>query len=206
MDLTAVQKAYARWAPHYDVSFGIISDYGRKNTVEIVNQKPGRVIEVGVGTGLSLPLYNNLMSVVGIDLSESMLQRAEKRVLKENLKNIEALEKKDATDTGYENNSFDSAVAMYIMSVALQPEKILAEMVRIVKPGGDIYILNHFASASKRYHFIERLMSPVCRFIGWHSTFERERVLSCSELELVDEIKMQPFNLFTLLKFKKISK
>ncbi|MFT6072517.1 MAG: phosphatidylethanolamine/phosphatidyl-N-methylethanolamine N-methyltransferase [Alphaproteobacteria bacterium] len=204
MDLTAVQKAYARWAPHYDVSFGIISDYGRKNTVDLINQKPGRVLEVGVGTGLSLPLYNKLMSVTGIDLSENMLKRAQNRVKKEQLKNIEVLEKKDATDTGYPDNSFDTAVAMYIMSVAPQPEKILAEMVRTVKPGGDIYILNHFSSDSKRFRFLEKIMSPICRFIGWHSTFSRDRVLQAPELELVEEIRMQPFNLFTLLKFKKI--
>lgn len=204
MDLTAVQKAYARWAPHYDISFGLISDYGRKNTVQMINQKPGRVLEVGVGTGLALPYYKNFISVTGIDLSENMLKRAKSRIIKENLKNIEKLEKKDATNTEYPDNSFDAAVAMYIMSVAPEPEKILLEMARVVKIGGDIYILNHFASENRRAKFIETLMSPVCRFIGWHSTFKQERVLGCHSLKLIDEIKMPPFNLFTLLKFRKI--
>ena len=204
MDLTAVQKAYARWAPHYDISFGLISDYGRQNAVDMINQKPGRILEVGVGTGLSLPYYKNFMSVTGIDLSENMLKRAKNRVIKEGLKNIEALEKQDATSTDYADNSFDTAVAMYIMSVAPEPEKILAEMARIVKPEGEIYVLNHFASEGKKLEFIEKVMSPICRFIGWHSTFKRERVLGCDTLELVSETQMPPFNLFTLLKFKKI--
>ncbi len=204
MDLTAVQKAYARWAPHYDISFGLISDYGRKHTVEIMNQKPGRILEVGVGTGLALPYYENFMSVTGIDLSDNMLKRAKDRVKKENLKNIEALENKDATDTGYADNSFDAAVAMYIMSVAPEPEKILLEMTRVVKPNGEIYILNHFASEDKKFKFLEKMVSPVCRFIGWHSTFKQERVLGCDKLEFISETKMPPFNLFTLLKFKKI--
>jgi phosphatidylethanolamine/phosphatidyl-N-methylethanolamine N-methyltransferase len=204
MDITAVQKAYARWAPHYDISFGLISDYGRKQTVQMMNQKPGRILEVGVGTGLALPHYHNFMSVTGIDLSENMLKRAKDRVKKEKLHNIEALEKKDATDTGYADNSFDAAVAMYLMSVAPEPEKILLEMARIVKPEGDIYVLNHFASESSKVQFLEKMMSPVCRFIGWHSTFKRERVLGCENLELVSETKMSPFSLFTLLKFKKI--
>jgi len=203
MDLTAIQKAYARWAPHYDISFGLISDYGRKETVNIINKKPGNLLEVGVGTGLSLPSYNPNVRVTGIDLSENMLQRARGRVKKEKLNNIIALERKDATQTGYQSNSFDAAVAMYIMSVAPQPEKILAEMMRVVKPGGEIFILNHFASNTKRYHFIEKVMSPVCRFIGWHSTFKKDRVLQCPHLELVEEVKMQPFNLFTLLRFVK---
>ena len=204
MDLTAVQKAYARWAPHYDISFGLISDYGRQNTVKMINQKPGRILEVGVGTGLSLPHYKNFMSVVGIDLSENMLNRAKSRVVKDGLKNIEALEKKDATNTDYPNESFDAAVAMYIMSVAPEPEKILVEMTRVVKAGGDIYILNHFASEDSKFKFIEKIMSPVCRFIGWHSTFKRDRVLGGDSLELISETQMPPFNLFTLLKFKKI--
>lgn len=203
MDLTTVQKAYARWAPHYDVSFGLISDYGRKETVNIINQKPGHVLEVGVGTGLSLPSYSPDMRVTGIDLSENMLKRAQRRVKKAGLKNVDALHCKDATQTGYQSNSFDCAVAMYIMSVAPQPEVILSEMMRVVKPNGEIYILNHFSSERKRMKFIEKVMSPVCRFIGWHSTFEKNRVMQCPQLELVEEIKMQPFNLFTLLKFVK---
>lgn len=204
MDLTAVQKAYARWAPHYDISFGLISDYGRQNTVEMINQKSGRVLEVGVGTGLSLPYYHHSVSVTGIDLSENMLKRARTRVFKAGLKNIESLEKKDATNTHYADGSFDTAVAMYLMSVAPEPEKILAEMVRVVKKGGDIYILNHFASEDKRLKFVEKIMSPVCRFIGWHSTFKQDRVLGRNDLELVAEIKMPPFKLFTLLKFRKL--
>lgn len=203
MDLTAVQKAYARWAPHYDVSFGLISDYGREQTVKLINQKPGRILEVGVGTGLSLPYYEKRVSVTGIDLSENMLKIAEKRVNKEKLRNVEALEKKDATSTGYPDNSFDTAVAMYIMSVAPEPEKILTEMARVVKSGGDIYILNHFSSENNKIQFFEKILSPLCRFIGWHSTFSRERVLGCNNLELIDEIKMRPLGLFTLLKFRK---
>ena len=156
MDLTAVQKAYARWAPHYDISFGLISDYGRQNAVKMINQKPGRILEVGVGTGLSLPYYENFMSVTGIDLSENMLKRAQNRVQKAGLKNIEILEKKDATNTNYPSDSFDTAVAMYLMSVAPEPEKILSEMARVVKTGGDIYILNHFASEDSKLKFIEK--------------------------------------------------
>lgn len=203
MDHTAVQKAYARWAPHYDISFGLISDYGRQETIKIINQKPGHVLEIGVGTGLALPNYAPHMRVTGIDLSEDMLKRAQKRADKAGLRNIHALECKDATSTGYEDNSFDSAVAMYVMSVAPEPEKILAEIARIVKPGGEIYLLNHFASDNKRLHFVEKLTAPLCRFIGWHSTFQKERVMGCLDIELIEERKMQPFKLFTLLKFVK---
>lgn len=203
MDLAKVEKAYARWAPHYDLSFGLISDYGRKETIKILNQKPGHLLEIGVGTGLSLPHYAPHMSITGIDLSKDMLKHAQRRVEKNGLKNIRALEQKDATSTYYDDNSFDSAVAMYVMSVAPEPEKILAEMARVVKPGGDIYILNHFASDNKRLHFIEKIFSPMCRFIGWHSTFKQERVMTCTDLELVSEHKMQPFKLFTLLRFTK---
>lgn len=203
MELADIQKAYSRWAPHYDFSFGVISDWGRQFVVEEINHKPGHVLEVGVGTGLALPLYNSNMKITGIDVSEGMLEKARERVQNEKLRNVNALENMDATDMDFATESFDSAVAMFIMSVAPQPEAILQEMARVVKKGGDIYIVNHFASNHKIVAMFERIIEPVCRMIGWHSKFDKNRLMNCPDLELVRTKKMRPLGLFECLHFKK---
>lgn len=203
MDLAAIQKAYARWAPHYDLSFGKISDRARHYTVSKINKKPGRVLEVGVGTGLSLPLYAPDMRVCGVDISVDMLQRADKRAKEAGLRNIETLEVQDARAMSYEDNAFDTVTAMYIMSVVPEPEKVMREIARVVKPDGDVFILNHFSSDNGFIAFAEKAFAPVCRVIGWHSEFAMETVTGASGLKLVKIEKMSPFGIFSLLHFKK---
>lgn len=203
MDLTAIQKAYARWAPHYDISFGVISDWGRNFVVTEINHKPGHVLEVGVGTGLSLPMYAPDMMVTGIDVSDIMLERARNRVTDEKLRHVKMLENMDATQMDFADNSFDAVTAMYIMSVAPNPEAIMQEIARVVKSGGDVYILNHFSSSNKFLSIFERAFEPICRLIGWHSKFDMKRLLNNTELELVEIKKMRPFGLFDRLHFKK---
>lgn len=207
MELTAIQKAYKRWAPHYDLSFGLISDWGRSFVVSEVNRKPGRVLEVGVGTGLALPMYAPDMLVTGIDISDNMLDIARKRALSERLRNIEMIANMDATQMSFDDNSYDTATAMYIMSVAPNPEAILNEMVRVVKTGGDVYILNHFSSQNKFIRSVEGLTAPICRLLGWHSVFDMKRIMDAADetgqLELVEVKAMRPLGMFTRLHFKK---
>ena len=87
-DESAVRKVYARWAPIYDWSFGWISDLARKTAVKEINAGQGRVLEVGVGTGLSLPHYAKHLEVTGIDMSVDMLQKARERVTSQSLDNV----------------------------------------------------------------------------------------------------------------------
>lgn len=203
MDLTKIQKAYARWAPHYDLSFGLISDAARNFTVSEINRKPGKVLEVGVGTGLSLPMYAPDMPVTGIDVSDIMLQRAEKRVREHRLRNIQGLEIMDATQMRFADNHFDTITAMYIMSVVPDPEGVMREMARVVKQGGDIYILNHFSTNKGVLAVAERVFAPMCRLIGWHSEFDMGRLMNVESLELIEIKRMRPFGLFDLLHFRK---
>lgn len=207
MELAAIQKAYSRWAPHYDLSFGLISDWGRSFVVSEVNRKPGRVLEVGVGTGLALPMYAPDMLVTGIDISDTMLDIARKRAEVERLRNVEMIANMDATQMDFEDSSYDTATAMYIMSVAPNPKVILNEMVRVVKTGGDIYILNHFSSENRIIRFLEHFTAPICRLIGWNSVFDMNIILDAAketdQLELVEIKAMRPLGMFTRLHFKK---
>src|SRR5437868_5449837 len=146
IDEGAVLDAYRRWAPIYDYTFGRIAREGRRHAVELINEGDGRVLEVGVGTGLSLPAYGRHLEIVGIDLSPDMLEKARERVVEERLKNVIGLHEMDAGDLKFDDTSFDTVVAMYVMTVVPDPEKVMRELSRVCRPGGDVIIVNHFSA------------------------------------------------------------
>ena len=156
MEADAVRRAYKRWAPIYDNTFGKIADWGRKEAVTLVNSLGGRVLEVGVGTGMSLPNYDASVSVTGIDLSTAMLAKARKRVAREKLGNVEAVLEMDASDMEFPDGSFDVVVAMYVLTVVPDPRTVMSELSRVCKPGGDVLILNHFSSEDRFMRFVEK--------------------------------------------------
>ena len=203
MSDTAVRKAYARWAPVYDHTFGVIVDAGRRQAVEMINQTSGRVLEAGVGTGLSLANYKPELKVTGIDLSPEMLERAEERVAKENLTHVEAIREMDAGNLEFPDAMFDTAVAMYVMTVVPDPHKVMHELARVTKPGGNVIIISHFTSKKGLRRHVEKGLAPFSRKLGWRPDFPIETIMVCDDLELVEAFSLSPFGLFTLLRFKK---
>jgi phosphatidylethanolamine/phosphatidyl-N-methylethanolamine N-methyltransferase len=146
MDAQEVLTAYRRQAGTYDGLFGLASRDARQAAVLAVNRTPGeRVLEVGVGTGLALPLYSADKLVTGIDLSKPMLALARERAAGLGLRNVEALLEMDAEATSFETGQFDIAIAMFVASVVPHPRALVAELRRVVKPGGVILFANHFA-------------------------------------------------------------
>lgn len=196
----AVRLAYRRWAMVYDAVFGSISSFGRRCAVAEANRLPGqKVLEVGVGTGLALPSYNLDKRITGIDLSTDMLKRARQRVQRQNLTNVENLFEMDAEETNFENGSFDIAVGMFVASVVPHPDRLFAELKRVVKPGGHILFVNHFlAQKGMRYH-VERIMAPASKSLGWHPDFSIESLLPPEELKQATLQPVHPFGLFTLV-------
>jgi len=204
-DAQSVVTAYARWAPIYDPIFGFATGVGRKAAVSTLNELPsGRILEVGVGTGISLPLYKRRHQIVGIDLSPDMLDRARKRVARLGASNVEALIEMDAANLAFDDASFDVAVAMYVMTVVPDPQRVLAEMVRVVRPGGHVVLVNHFSVDKGPRAAIERSLSRYARTIGWHPEFRIGEVLHRSDLKLVKRRELPPARLFTLLEFKRL--
>jgi phosphatidylethanolamine/phosphatidyl-N-methylethanolamine N-methyltransferase len=135
IDLVTVKKAYARWAPVYDLVFGALFRRGRQAAIAAAEQVGGRVLEVGVGTGISLPGYSSQTRIVGIDLSEPMLRKAQARVAELSLKNVERLEVMDAEHLSFPDASFDVVVAHYVVSTVPHPEVALDEFRAHVKAG-----------------------------------------------------------------------
>jgi phosphatidylethanolamine/phosphatidyl-N-methylethanolamine N-methyltransferase len=164
-----VQRAYELLAPVYDFIFDWIFAPGRIAAVEqLAIQRRDSVLEVGIGTGLNLPLYSPTCRLIGIDLSQEMLDKAVERVQSLAMPNV-ILKVMDATSMSFDDNEFDKAVATYTISAVPDPVAVLREMRRVVKPGGTLVVLNHFRSERRVTGWVEDLLAPVCTRLGWKS-------------------------------------
>ena len=160
---------------------------------------PGRaVLEVGVGTGLALPLYTKDKRITGIDLSVDMLDQARRRVACDGIHTVQALHEMDAEATEFADATFDTAVAMFVASVVPNPRRLLAEMRRVVKPGGNILFVNHFAAPKGPRWWVERAMAPASRALGWHPDFAVEALFVPEDLPRVTFTTTPPIGIFTL--------
>lgn len=201
LDADAVRAAYRRWAGVYDAVFGGVSAWGRRRAAAEVNRLPGRdVLEVGVGTGLALPHYHPQKRITGIDLSAEMLARARSRVAGGRLPGVAALLEMDAEATSFADDSFDIAVAMFVASVVPNPRKLMAELRRVVRPGGHILLVNHFAAETGPRWWLERTMAPASRALGWHPDFAFDALFLPEERAAASFSPVPPFGLFTLAK------
>jgi phosphatidylethanolamine/phosphatidyl-N-methylethanolamine N-methyltransferase len=199
LDADAVRAAYRRWAGVYDAVFGGISAWGRRRAVAAVNRLEGTdVLEVGVGTGLALPHYTRSKRITGIDLSAEMLAHARKRVQSQRLGNVDALLEMDAEQTGFVDGRFDIAVAMFVASVVPNPRRLLAEMRRVVRPGGHILFVNHFAAEAGPRWWAERALAPASRKLGWHPDFSVDALFEAGDRATCTLAPVPPFGLFTL--------
>lgn len=203
MDEGAVKRAYARWAPVYDVTFGRIAEAGRNRTVEHINQFEGRVLEVGVGTGISLPHYNRRLKITGIDLSPEMLKKARRRVVRDRLNHVEAILEMDASDLRFEDDSFDVVVAMYVLTVVPDPIQVMRELERVCQPGGQVIVVNHFSQDHGVRGVVEKAMGRFGEALGWRPEFPVATLMVCDRLKLVESQPMRPFGLFTIMRFVK---
>jgi phosphatidylethanolamine/phosphatidyl-N-methylethanolamine N-methyltransferase len=201
MDEQSIKQAYARWAPIYDAFFGSITFIGRKAAVKAANLYQGKVLEVGVGTGIALPLYAKHLTVTGIDLSLDMLKLAHKRA--EILPNVTGVLQMDAGKLAFNAESFETVVAMYLITVVPDPEGVMRELARVVKLGGEVILVNHFSATDGIRAFVEKLMSPFASKLGWRPEFAFERVLQEPSLELIEAKNAGWFGLFTLVRFRR---
>ena len=203
MDEGAVRRAYARWAPVYDITFGRVAEAGRNLTVEHINQFQGRILEVGVGTGMSLPHYSGHLKITGIDLSPEMLKKARRRVARDRLGHVEAILEMDACDMSFPDDSFDVVVAMYVMTVVPDPARVMRELERVCRPGGQVLVVNHFSQDHGVRGVVEKAMGRFGEALGWRPEFPVDTVMVCERLKLLETQPIRPFGLFTILRFVK---
>ena len=200
MDIRAIEHAYKRYARVYDFAFGAVFQPGRKAIIERMNCKLGdHILEVGVGTGLSLPLYPKNVFVTGVDISSEMLQRAQARVAHDSLLNVVQLSVMDAENMSFADNSFDKVVAMYVASVVPEPERLVQEMRRVCKENGQIVFVNHFNSSNPLLGSLERLIAPLSKQLGFRPDFSLNRFLDDTGLVARDIYPVNIFNFCTML-------
>ncbi len=203
MDINAVGTSYARWAPIYDRTFGAITNRGRYKAVNFINANGREVLEVGVGTGLSLRNYNADLSVTGIDFSHDMLAKAKSKVADEGLDHVKELRQMDARTLDFPDDSFDTVAMMHVISVVPEPERVMAEVARVCKPGGKVVITNHFAREKGFLALVEKLTAPFANLLGWHSDFKISTVLGQDQLTVVEQSTLPPMGMMTFLVLQK---
>jgi phosphatidylethanolamine/phosphatidyl-N-methylethanolamine N-methyltransferase len=207
LDRDAVESAYARWAPVYDLVFDAVMSPGRRAGVEAVDREGAVVLDVGVGTGLELPLFRRAGMVIGVDLSEPMLRRARKRVLAEGLSRVRGLCVMDATRLGFPDASVDGVIAPYVLTVVPDPVRTLDEFARVVRPGGSIVLVHHVAADRGLRAAVERAAAPLGARLGWRPEFPwsvlGDWLARRPDLELAERRTLPPFSLFTLARIVK---
>lgn len=207
IDKTTVTKAYARWAPVYDLVFGRVFETGRNSSIEAAERIGGRILEVGVGTGISLPDYARSNRLVGIDISEPMLRKAKERVEQFKLANVEMLAVMDVARLGFPDASFDAVVAQYVITAVPDPEAALEEFARVLKPGGEMILVNHISAESGPRRAFELAVSPIARRLGWRPEFEWARlqrwVDAHPDMRVIDRTPMPPLGHFSMIRFGK---
>lgn len=199
-----VEEAYARWAPVYDLVFTAVMAPGRRAAAAAASRDVGRVLDVGVGTGLELPMFSPATRIVGVDLSEPMLQRARDRAKREKLAGVEGLLRMDAMRLAFPDASFDCVVAPYVMTVVPDPAKTLDELFRVVKPRGEIVLVNHVGAERGVVAAAESWLGKRAAKLGWRPEFPFAIIGDWIERKqgarLLERRALAPLGLFTLVR------
>ncbi|MBE7202381.1 MAG: class I SAM-dependent methyltransferase [Parafilimonas terrae] len=207
LDRDGVARAYGRWAPVYDLVFGPVFARGRSLAAAAAVRVGGRVLEVGVGTGLSLPAYAKARSVMGIDISAPMLDKARVRVARRGLRNVERLAVMDAERLDLADGSFDVVVAQYVVTAVPNPERALNEFARVVRPGGEIIITSRIGAERGLRKAIEHALAPITSRLGWRTEFSYARytdwAASVPDIEIVERRELPPLGHFSLIRMRK---
>lgn len=204
-----VERAYDRWAPVYDLVFGPVFGRGRRAAIIATNRIGGRVLEVGVGTGISLPQYASNVDVFGVDISAEMLRKARARVDKLRLANVEGLAVMDAEHLEFPDASFDVVMAQYVVTAVPNPEACLDELARVLKPGGELILLSRVSADKGLRHIVEKGLMPVVRRLGFRTEFAWSRYAQWVEadrphgMEFIERSPVPPLGHFSLIRFRK---
>jgi phosphatidylethanolamine/phosphatidyl-N-methylethanolamine N-methyltransferase len=202
-----MRKAYARWAPIYDVVYDKLTEPAARAVVNAAMACGPRVLEAGVGTGLALGYYPARAEVHGVDLSEDMLARAQEKVNRRGFAHVKSLQVMDVTRLGFPDGMFDAVAAQFLITLVPSPEDALTEFARVLRPGGEIILANHFGQPSGLLAKTEELVAPLASAIGWSSDFKAARVEAWArgtgQMDVVELKSLFPAGFFKLMRIRK---
>jgi len=206
-DSEVMEKAYARWAPIYDALCGPVFLNGRRAAARAAREVGGRILEIGVGTGLSFDDYDGTTEITGIDISEPMIARARLRASRGRYPYVKGLSVMDAHDLAYPDASFDCVVGQFVITLVENPERVLSECARVVRPGGQIILVNHLYSERGLAAAVERMLARKARTLGLRPEFPFQRLAAWAQAhggtELIERRKIRPFGVYTLVRFRR---
>lgn len=204
LDNAGIEKAYARWAPVYDLVFDAVMATGRREGVAAAERCGPRILDVGAGTGLEFECFSPRAEVTAVDLSEAMLRRAQARVRERSLAAIRGVLVMDATRLAFPDAVFDAVLLPYVLTTVPDPEATLDEAMRVVRPGGEIVLVNHVGAETGPLAKIEAWLARRTRDIGWRPEFPWARIGDWIEkrpdAHLLERRALAPMGLFTLVR------
>jgi phosphatidylethanolamine/phosphatidyl-N-methylethanolamine N-methyltransferase len=205
--LETVETAYARWAPIYDAFCGPFFLAGRRAAASAARIAGKKILEIGVGTGLSFDDYGPENEVTGIDISEPMITKARKRMESGDCGHVKSVKLMDAHDLDFSNAAFDCVVAQFVITLVADPERVMSECARVVRPGGQIILVNHFYSEKGVLAAIEQWSARYVHSAGLRPNFPFARLTDWAtahgEIRLVERTVIEPLRFFTLARFRR---
>jgi len=199
MDLHKVERVYTSYAGVYDKIFGRVFHEGRESAIRNLNVQPNeRILEVGVGTGIALPMYPRHCEIVAIDFSEGMLEIARRRATEHHMSHV-TLHRMDAGAMEFGDSTFDTVVAAYVVTAVPDYRKVVSEMIRVCRPGGRIIMLNHFSNDNKMVAAVEKVISPLTKHLGWRTDLSLDNVLEGTELHVARKQNVNPLRFWALV-------
>jgi phosphatidylethanolamine/phosphatidyl-N-methylethanolamine N-methyltransferase len=199
MDLQKVERVYTSYAGVYDKIFGKVFHEGRESAIRNLNVQPNeRILEVGVGTGIALPMYPRHCEIIAIDFSEGMLEIARKRTAEHQMNHV-TLHRMDAGAMKFEDSTFDTVVAAYVVTAVPDYRKVVSEMIRVCRPGGRIIMLNHFSNENKMVAAVEKVLSPLTKHLGWRTDLSLDNVLEGTDLHVARKQNVNPLRFWALV-------
>jgi phosphatidylethanolamine/phosphatidyl-N-methylethanolamine N-methyltransferase len=209
LDRRTVEKAYARWAPIYDAVCGPIFLQGRRAAARAARRVGGRILEIGVGTGLSFDDYDETTQITGIDLCAPMISQACARLASGRYPYVNKLMVMDAHDLSFPDRSFDCVVAQFVITLVADPERVLSECARVVRPGGEIILVNHLYSERGMSAAVERWSARPARALGLRPEFPFARLAAWARrhggAEVIERRPILPLGVYTLVRFRRIA-
>jgi len=207
LDRSTVETAYARWAPIYDAVCGPVMVQGRRAAAKAARAVGGKILEVGVGTGLSFDDYDATAEITGIDLCAPMLDKAREKMASGRYPYVKNVQLMDAHRMDFADAAFDCVVAQFVITLVANPEQVLSECHRVVKPGGRIILVNHLYSEKGVAAAVERWAARRTRNLGLRPEFPFARLQAWAttnkDANLVERRKVAPFGIYTLVCFER---
>ena len=199
MDPNKIERVYTTYAGFYDKVFGKVFHEGRESAIRNLNVQPNeRILEVGFGTGLALPMYPRHCRIVGIDLSEGMLAKAKEKAEAHRLEHVQ-LHRMDAGAMEFDDDSFDTVVAAYVVTAVPDYRTVVNEMIRVCRPDGRIIMLNHFSNGNKVIAAVEKVISPLTKHLGWRTDLSLNTVLEGTSLQIARKQRVNPLRFWALV-------